>query len=204
MPDVLTGEHLPPGYSSVNPFAAIAGPGGAAGFMAFVGTVFNARETLAAHATDSDGLLIHAEVRVGDTTVMCCDAKPGWPFTPALLQVYVGEADAVIDRARAHGADVFTDPTPFFGGQRLARFQDPWHNIWWLFEFGPESSAPSQAPDELPSWRPDPDAPESYSHATITAQMRRLAPPRANPGASASGRVASRSSPTRRSRRLSQ
>jgi PhnB protein len=99
-----------------------------------------------------------------------------------LLQVYIANADATVDRARAHGADVFTEPTPFFGGQRIARFQDPWQNIWWLFEFGPESGAPSQAPDELPSWRPDPDAPESYSRALILAQMRRLTPPSANRG----------------------
>ena len=108
---------------------------------------------------------------------MCCDAKPDWPFTPALLQVCVPELDAVIDRARSRHAEVFTEPSPFFGAQRLARFQDPWHNLWWLFEFGPSSSAPSQAPDELPGWRPDPDAPESYGHATITAQMRRLTSP---------------------------
>jgi PhnB protein len=177
MPHVLTGSQLPPGYGSINPFVAVSGQGGAGAFIAFVCEVFDARETLAAHSVDSDDLMIHAEVRVGDSTLMCFDAKPDWPFTPALLQVYVADADAVADRARALGADVFTEPTDFFGNQRLARFRDPWNNLWWLFEFGPESSAPSQAPDELPSWRPDPDAPESYSHATITAQMRQLARP---------------------------
>jgi PhnB protein len=130
MPDVLTGDQVPPGDSSVNPFAAVTGPGGAVKFIAFVCEVFEASETLAAHTIDSDDLLIHAEVRVGDATLMCCDAKPDWPFTPALLQVHVADADAILDRARAHGADVFTDPTPFFGSQRIARFQDPWHNIW--------------------------------------------------------------------------
>jgi PhnB protein len=84
--------------------------------------VFSARETLAAHVTDSDDLLIHAEVRIGDATIMCCDAKPDWPFTPALLQVYVDDADVVVQRAGAHGAHLFTEPTWFFGGQRLARF----------------------------------------------------------------------------------
>ncbi len=73
---------------------------------------------------------------------MWCDAKPDWPFTPALLQVYVSDADAVLDRARSRGASVFTEPSPFFGKQRLARVKDPWHNLWWLFEFGSESSAP--------------------------------------------------------------
>ena len=68
MPGVLTGARLPPGYTSVNSFALVAGPGRAVGFIAFVCDVSDARETLAAHAVDSDDLLIHAEVRIGDTT----------------------------------------------------------------------------------------------------------------------------------------
>ena len=177
MSEVLTAAQVPPGYSSMNPFAVVTGPGGATGFIAFVCDVLGARETLAAHSVDADGLLIHAEVRIGDATLMCCDAKPDWPFTPALLQVYVSDADAVLDRARAAGAEVFTEPLDFFGDQRLARFADPWHNVWWLFEYGPSSTAPSQAPNELPGWRPDPDTPESESHAALCAHMRELAAP---------------------------
>ncbi|MGH2862115.1 MAG: VOC family protein [Solirubrobacteraceae bacterium] len=177
MTQVLTSAQLPPGYGSINPFVSISGPGGASAFIIFVSEVFGGQETLAAHSVDSDELLIHAEIRVGDSTIMCFDAKPDWPFTPALLQVYVADALEVSDRARAHGAEVFTEPIAFFGKQRLARLRDPWSNLWWLFEFGPESVAPSQAPDEPSGWRPDPDAPESYSHATITAQMRHLTRP---------------------------
>ena len=155
---VLSGRRLPPGYGSVNPFVAVRGPGGAAAFIEFAARVFGARETLAAHTVDVDDLLIHAEVRIGDSTVMLCDAKPQWPFTPGLLQVYVDDAVAVVDRARANGAEVITEPTEFYGDQRLARLLDPWHNVWWLFEYGTTSSAPSQGPNELPAWRPDPEA----------------------------------------------
>jgi uncharacterized glyoxalase superfamily protein PhnB len=175
--DVLTGEALPPGYGSVNPFVAVRGPGGAPAFIRFVEAVFGGRETLAAHAVDADDLLIHAEVRIGDSTVMLCDAKPHWAFTPALLQVYVSDAGAVVDRAKANGAAVITEPTDFHGRQRLARLQDPWHNVWWLFEYGPGSVAPSQAPDELPRWRPDPSAPPSYVHRTIDTALAALRPP---------------------------
>lgn len=177
MNDVLTGDRLPPGYGSLNPFAAIRGEGGAAAFIEFVCQVFGARETLAAHTLDADDLLIHAEVRIGDSTLMCCDAKPDWPFTPALLQVYVGDVDAVVDRARAQGATVFTEPTDFFGNQRLARFRDPWHNVWWLFEYGEASTSPAEGPDELPQWKSDPDASPSYVHETICTTMRELRPP---------------------------
>ncbi len=175
--EVLAGAALPPGYGSVNPFVAIRGPGGAPAFIQFVVDVFKAQETLAAHTVDADELLIHAEVRIGDSTVMLCDAKPHWAFTPALLQVYVSDVTAVLNRAKAGGAAVVTEPTDFHGGQRLARFQDPWHNVWWLFEYGPTSSAPSEAPNELPSWRPDPSAPPSYVHRTIDTTLTDLGPP---------------------------
>ncbi len=183
----LTGQRLPPGYGTVNPFVAVRGPGGAPAFIDFVVHVFGARETLAAHTVDVDDLLIHAEVRIGDSTVMLCDAKPHWAFTPALLQVYVEDAGAVVDRAVANGAQVITEPTDFYGNQRLARLLDPWHNVWWLFEYGPTSAAPSQGPDELPPWRPDPAAPPSYVHRTIDEALTTLrAATSTAPGASTS------------------
>lgn len=172
--EVLTAAQLPPGYGSVNPFVAVHGPGGAGAFIEFARIVFGARETLAAHTVDADDLLIHAELRIGDSTVMLCDAKPHWSFTPALLRVYVGAVDTVVERARANGAEVVTEPTDFHGGQRLARFRDPWHNVWWLFEYGPDSVAPSEGPDELPSWKPDPSAPPSYVHRTIDETLATL------------------------------
>ena len=172
--DVLTGAALPPGYGSVNSFVALRGPGGAPAFIRFVSDVFGARETRAAHTVDADDLLIHAEVRIGDSTLMLCDAKPHWPFLPALLQVYVCDVSVVVDRAKVSGATVITEPTDFHGQQRLARFQDPWHNVWWLFQYGPRSFAPSELPDELPRWRPDPTAPPSYVHQTIDTALASL------------------------------
>lgn len=175
--NILTTEDLPPGYGSVNPFVAVSGAGGADAFIRFLSDVFDARETLAAHTVDADGLLIHAEVRIGDSTVMLCDSKPHWSFTPALLQVYVRDLPAVVGRARTHGADVFTEPTDFHGRQRLARFRDRWNNVWWLFEYGPDSTAPSEGPNELPGWQPDPSAPPSYVHQTIDAVLTTLTRP---------------------------
>ncbi|HET7305226.1 MAG TPA: VOC family protein [Segeticoccus sp.] len=175
--EVLTGAALPPGYGSVNPFVAVRGPGGATAFIRFVEDVLGGRETLAAHTVDRDDLLIHAEVRIGDSTVMLCDAKPHWAFTPALLQVYVGDLEPVVERARAAGADIVTEPTDFHGRQRLARLRDPWHNLWWLFEYGAASVAPSEQPDELPRWRPDPSAPPSYVHRTVDEALSSLGQP---------------------------
>ncbi|WP_040792303.1 hypothetical protein [Nocardia paucivorans] len=167
---VRTGPDSARGHGSLNAFAAVKGPGGARAFITFLGAVFDGRETPEAHAVDTDGLLIHAEVRIGDSCLMIADSKPDWVFTPALLQVYVTDCDELLRRAEAHGARIITETTPFYGASSLARFIDPWRNVWWLF--GP---AIEGAPE--PSWDPDAEAEESIVHATICRAMRELSPP---------------------------
>lgn len=159
------------GYGSLNAFAAVTGPGGARGFLAFLEAVFDAVETPEAHAVDTDGLLIHAETRIGDSCLMVVDSKPDWPFTPALLQVNVREPQEVLRRAGERGARVITEVSQFYGST-IARFQDPWHNIWWLF--GPtDEDAPEM------TWDPEEaaDQEEDEVHATICRAMENLAPP---------------------------
>ncbi|NKY55681.1 bleomycin resistance protein [Nocardia flavorosea] len=169
-PLIMSGSELGNGYGSVNAFAVVKGPGGARGFVEFLGDVFGGRETPEAHADDTDGLVIHAEVRIGDSCLMIADSKPDWVFTPALLQVNVTDCDEVLRRAKALGAQVITQTTPFYGASSLARFIDPWSNVWWLF--GP---AIAGAPE--PVWDPESTGEESTVHATICQALRELKPP---------------------------
>lgn len=166
---VVPPEQLTNGYGSMNAFAVVKGPGGAPAFIDFVVSVFDGIETPEAHAVDTDGLLIHAEVRVGGSCLMIVDSKSDWPFTPALLQVNVTDPDEILTRAQDRGAQVITRTIPFYGST-LARFQDPWHNLWWLF--GPEEpDAPAM------TWDPDVVGEESEAHATICRAFERLGPP---------------------------
>ena len=164
-------SRLSGGYGSLNSLAIVKGPGGATGFLAFLADVLDAVETPEAHAVDTDGLLIHAEARIGGSCLMVVDSKPGWAFTPAMLQVNVEDPAEVLRRARERGAQVITEVSPFYGST-LARFQDPWHNIWWLF--GP-------ADDDVPELEWDPDVAavegESEGHASICRAMEDLVPP---------------------------
>ncbi|MGP5412824.1 VOC family protein [Brachybacterium paraconglomeratum] len=164
-------SRLTGGYGSLNSFAIVKGPDGARGFHSYLAAVFDAVETLEAHAVDTDGLLIHSESRIGDSCLMVVDSKPDWPFTPAMLQVNVEDPEEVLRRARERGARVITEVSPFYGST-ITRFQDPWHNIWWLF--GP---ADEDAP-EL-EWDPEVAAEEGESevHASICRAMEGLVPP---------------------------
>jgi uncharacterized glyoxalase superfamily protein PhnB len=98
----------PAGYATGNPFIITHD---ANGLIDLLKQVFGATERPEARTLDHDGLLLHAELAVGNATIMFGERKPGWPFTPSLLQVYVDDVEATLGVARQLGATVVTDPT---------------------------------------------------------------------------------------------
>jgi uncharacterized glyoxalase superfamily protein PhnB len=122
----------PEGYATVNPFIITLN---AEEEMRFVVEVFDGVERPEARTVDEDGLLFQGEVAVGTTTIMFAERKPDWPFTPSLLQVYVHDIEATLERALSRGAELITRPTDFFG-TRFARIKDPGSNMWWIWQHG--------------------------------------------------------------------
>jgi len=127
-----TKELKTPHYNKVNPFVIIKG--GASKFIDFVEKVFDAEENKQVRTPDRDGTLIHAEVQIGDSMILLADSKEDWPFTPAFLQVYVDNAQEILNKAEKEGAEIITKVSVFYNGLKLARFKDKWGNIWWLYE----------------------------------------------------------------------
>ena len=127
-----TKELKTPHYNKVNPFVIIRG--GASKFIDFVEKVFDAEENKQVRTPDRDGTLIHAEVQIGDSMILLADSKEDWPFTPAFLQVYVDNAQEILNKAEKEGAEIITKVSVFYNGLKLARFKDKWGNIWWLYE----------------------------------------------------------------------
>ncbi|XNZ00038.1 VOC family protein [Micrococcus luteus] len=121
----------PTGHNTINPFAIVPD---AMGFIRFVESVFDGHEAAHVRTPDRDGSIIHGEVTIGDATIMLCDRKPDWPFTPAFLQVYVPDAQDCLDKAVAAGGRIVTPVSDFYGGYRIARALDPWRNLWWIYE----------------------------------------------------------------------
>jgi PhnB protein len=118
---------VPEGYSTVTPWVISRDTGRLIDFMV---RAFDAEET--ARVVDENGVIRHAEVRIGDSVVMGFDARPDWPDTPAFLRLYVAECDAVYERALSAGAASVTGPTTLFFGDRVARVRDPLGNLWWI------------------------------------------------------------------------
>ena len=127
------------------------------------------KERTAVRTPDRDGTLIHAEVQLGETTIMVADSKDDWPFTPAFVQIYLQDIQAVLDRAELAGGSVVTERSPFYGGFNLARMQDPWGNIWWLYE--PSTPSPPAGPTSDTSWH---NRKPSEIYTTLLAAMRGL------------------------------
>jgi uncharacterized glyoxalase superfamily protein PhnB len=90
-------------------------------------------ECVARYAND-DGLVQHAEVRIGDSSVMCGDERAGSRATPpgvSTVYVVVPDADAAYERAKDAGAAV-TEPVDQDYGSRDIAVTDPDGNRWSL------------------------------------------------------------------------
>lgn len=162
----------PSGFSTLNPFFITRD---ADGLIAFVHEVFGGTEHLDARTVDIDGLLLHAELEIGGTTVMFAERKPDWPFLPQLTQIYVDDLDRVLAQAVECGARIVTRPTDFFGTV-FSRMIDPWGNMWWVYQHGEApaldwETAAGATDSDSAEWS-DPDL--AYIHRTILEAMPSL------------------------------
>jgi uncharacterized glyoxalase superfamily protein PhnB len=165
----MTQKSNEPVYNKVNFFIIIKG--GASKFIEFVEEVFDAIENKKSRTPDKDGTLIHAEIQVGNSMILVADSKPDWPFTPAFPQVYVDNAQLILDAAAKNGAEVITEVSEFYGGLDIARFKDPWQNIWWLFAKSEKAEPAKTAGDSNTDWHSEKP---SYIYTTIIDAMRQL------------------------------
>jgi uncharacterized glyoxalase superfamily protein PhnB len=164
---LLDKSQIPAGHNVVNMFVLIKG--GVERFIRFVEDVIGGEEWVEVRTPDKDGTLIHAEIRLGDSTLMLADSKPNWPYTPVFIQVYVQDAHVVLDKAQQAGAEVVTEVSSFYNGFRLARMKDPWGNLWWLYE--PDRSTQLAEPKSDLSWH---DQSPSEVYTTLMNAMEHL------------------------------
>jgi PhnB protein len=113
-------EHL----RTVTPRLVVEGAGAA---IEFYSQAFGAQELGERHCAP-DGTVIHAELRIGDATVMVTE---GAGFR-ALLCTYWRDVDAAWERAVAAGAEVVYPLADQFYGERGGRVQDPFGQQWML------------------------------------------------------------------------
>jgi len=119
---------IPEGYHSVTPYLIVKN---AAGLIDFMKEALGAEETF--RMPGPGGVIMHAEVRIGDSLVMLADAAGAEnPPMPAMIHLYVQDADGVYKRALQLGATSVREPADQFYGDRSAGVKDAFGNQWWI------------------------------------------------------------------------
>ena len=75
---------------------------------------------------------MHAEVRIDDTVVMMGEASEGWPAAPAMVHVYVRDADETYRRALAAGATSVQEPAQKGDADKRGGVKDSDGISWWM------------------------------------------------------------------------
>ena len=102
----------------------------------FYTTAFGAREKF--RLTEPTGRIGHAELDFGGTTLMLSDEYPELGFrgpqtvgaTTMSIHLHVDDADEVIRRAVAAGAELLRPPVDQFYGERSGTVRDPFGHEW--------------------------------------------------------------------------
>lgn len=118
--------NIPSGYQTVMPYLIL---NNANGFLTFVQEVFDAKEKQK-HYNDKNEIM-HAEVILGDSTIMFGSSGDQWGTQPAGLYIHVKNADETYKKALSHGATSIMEPEDKEYG-RSGGVKDPFGNTWWI------------------------------------------------------------------------
>jgi PhnB protein len=118
---------IPEGYHTVTPYLIVEG---ADRVVDFIQRAFQGTEKF--RMPNEDGTIAHAEVQIGDSSIMVSDAGTQWPAMPCHLHLYVEDCDAVYQRAIQAGGISVQEPADQFYGDRSAGVRDSGGNLWWL------------------------------------------------------------------------
>lgn len=126
---------IPDGYHSVTPYLIVSN---AAKALEFYQRAFGATETM--RLNGPAGKIMHAEIRLGDSTIMLADEFPEMQAvspttlkgTAGSLMVYVEDVDSRFQQAVAAGATVKRAVQDQFYGDRSGTLIDPFGHVWTL------------------------------------------------------------------------
>ncbi|MEO7338181.1 MAG: VOC family protein [Caldimonas sp.] len=124
---------IPEGMHTLTPHLICAR---AADAIEFYKKAFGAVET--SRLPGPDGRLMHAAVKIGDSTLMLVDEMPEWGAlgpkalkgSPVTVHLYTADVDAVFAQAVAAGAKTTMPVADMFWGDRYGQLEDPFGHRW--------------------------------------------------------------------------
>lgn len=128
-------EARPQGYHTVTPYMAVRDCVAA---IDFYRRAFGAEKTM--QLDMPDGKVAHAEIRIGDSTLMMSEENEAWGNkspqslggSPMYLMIYVPDVDAAFQNAIAAGASEVRAVQDQFYGDRSGTLKDPFGFQWTL------------------------------------------------------------------------
>jgi PhnB protein len=125
---------IPEGFHSITPAIVCKG---AARAIEYYKEVFHAKENVCMRGPG--GLIMHAELLIGDSHLMLSDEFPGMTSAPPAdvpnfvnLFLYTEDVDTVFNRAVKAGAKVEMPLENQFWGDRYGKIRDPFGHRWGL------------------------------------------------------------------------
>jgi PhnB protein len=79
---------------------------------------------------DPEGIIQYAEIKIEDTTLMLSENKNFEGARGVTLQIYTGDAEALIESAISAGATLVSPVHEMFFGDRAGRVMDPFGYEW--------------------------------------------------------------------------
>lgn len=100
-------------------------------FLSFIQQLFDAKINELHHREGAEDLIMHAELQLGNSTIMCASATEQWNIQPAGIFIYVEHADATYHQAIQLGCTTVMDLSDQSYG-RTCGVKDPYGNTWWI------------------------------------------------------------------------
>jgi PhnB protein len=117
---------IPANHQTVMPLLIL---NGASDFIPFAEKVFGAKQTY--KTMRDEKTIVHAEIMIGECTIMFADATEKYDPQPARFFVYVKNADETFKIAVSAGAKILSEPSDQPYG-RSGGVTDPFGNSWWF------------------------------------------------------------------------
>jgi PhnB protein len=131
----MPANSIPDAYRTATPYLIVSGASRA---IDFYKTAFGAKELV--RLADPTGKVMHAEIHIGDATLMLADEFPEMGYrspeslggSPVSLLLYVEDVDAVFAKAIAGGATGTLAIADTFDGDGRGTLTDPFGHVWLL------------------------------------------------------------------------
>ena len=123
----MTVQPIPEGYHTITSYLVVKD---AHKLVDFLKKAFDATDVH--EMCMKDGMIMHAELQIGDSKLMLAEARDEVPVATATLYLYVKDADHVYHKALKAGGVSIMEPADQFYGDRNAGVRDFAGNSWWI------------------------------------------------------------------------